>query len=338
MEITSNYPLKKLNTFHINAKAKYFTTISSVSEFFELAQSKTYLKEKKLILGGGSNILFAKDFDGLVIKNDVRGIEMIKEDHQHVWLRIGSGENWHELVLTCLKNKWYGLENLSLIPGTVGAAPVQNIGAYGVELKEYFESLTAYSLIDGAEKTFHHEDCGFGYRKSVFKSNYKNKLFITEVVLRLNKEPVVNLSYGAINDYFKENAITDLSPEKVSEAVIAIRKSKLPDPEVTGNGGSFFKNPVVQKEEFQRLEKTFPDIPHFAEGENTVKIPAGWLIEKCGWKGKKLGNAGVHARQALVLINTGEAIGTEIVELSKAIQKSVFELFQIKLEPEVNII
>lgn len=338
MNISENYSLKKLNTFQVNAQAKYFSAIHSVADLRELQQSDVYTRERKLILGGGSNILFTKDFDGLIIKNNLNGINIAKENSEHVWLKIGSGENWHSLVMTCLENKWYGLENLSLIPGTVGAAPVQNIGAYGVELKEFFEQLTAIDLDDGSERTFEKADCDFGYRKSVFKTRYKGRFFIAEVVLKLRKQPSTNISYGAIKNYFDENAIADITPEAVSKAVVAIRQSKLPDPEETGNGGSFFKNPIVHKADFEALQRSFPDIPHFPEDKNAVKVPAAWLIEKCGWKGKKHGNAGVHHRQALVLINRGNAAGKEIAALSEEIQKTVSEKFHIKLEPEVNII
>lgn len=338
MEITEDQSLKHFNTFHIEARAKYFAPIKTVEEFKTLKSTGIYLREKKLILGGGSNILFTQDFDGLVIKNSLSGIDVIKEDDKHIWLKIGSGENWHELVLTCLKNKWYGLENLSLIPGTAGAAPVQNIGAYGVEIKDFFESLSAIDLSSGDEMTFAAGDCDFGYRKSIFKTRYRNKLFITEVLLRLNKTPKVNISYGALRNYFANKGTNEISPEAVSEAVIAVRKSKLPDPETIGNGGSFFKNPVVPKSFLSTLQNHFPDVPFFPENETEVKLPAAWLIERCNWKGKRLGSAGVHHLQALVLVNLGNASGMEIANLSREIQNSVFEKFQIRLEPEVNII
>lgn len=338
MTVAENVSLKPFNTFHIDANTRYFSSIQSTADFRVLMHTEVFKKSPRLVLGGGSNILFSGDFDGLIIKNEIAGIDLIKETQDHVWIKTGSGENWHDFVITCLKNKWYGLENLSLIPGSVGAAPVQNIGAYGVELQDLFEHLTAVDLETGNSIDFEAGDCQFGYRQSVFKGKFRQRLLITSVTLKLNKHPRVNLSYRALSDYFSGRDSANISPEEVSQAVIDIRQSKLPDPKTIGNGGSFFKNPVISAKEFEALHQQYTTLPYFAESAGDVKIPAGWLIEQCGWKGKRAGNAGVHHKQALVLVNHGSATGPEIVNLAREIEKSVYDKFQIKLEPEVNII
>ena len=326
--------LKSYNTFHINVKAHAFTTFSSLEELqgFDLAN------KKHLILGGGSNILFTKDFDGLVLKNEIKGIEVVKEDSDHVYLKVGAGENWHQFVMYCIDHDHAGIENLSLIPGNVGASPMQNIGAYGVEIKEVFESLEAYHLAEKKIVTFSGNDCEFGYRDSVFKRNFKDQFAILNVVFRLNKKPTFNTTYGAIEKELQRMGVQELSIKSISQAVINIRSSKLPDPNEIGNAGSFFKNPTVDGLKFQSLQEQFPSLVGYRTGPHTVKLAAGWLIEQSGWKGFRKGDAGVHAKQALVLVNYGTAEGAEIYELSEAILLSVYNKFGVTLEREVNIV
>jgi UDP-N-acetylmuramate dehydrogenase len=290
------------------------------------------------ILGGGSNILFSKDFDGLVLKNEMKGIEKTKEDNEHVYVTAGAGENWHHFVLVCIKNNWAGVENLSLIPGNVGATPMQNIGAYGVEIKEVFHELKAFHLYEKANYTFGLNDCQFGYRDSVFKKKYKDQFVITEVTYRLNKNPKYNTTYGAVEQELEKMQVTELSIAAISQAVVNIRTSKLPDPAEIGNAGSFFKNPSIAKEQFEKLKSEFPNIVGYKNDDGTIKLAAGWLIQQCGWKGYRKGDAGCHQKQALVLVNYGQASGKEIYDLSEEIEKSVKEKFGVTLEREVNII
>ncbi len=290
--------------------------INSVGEFAELTHTEEFHNNERLILGGGSNMLFTKDVDGLVIKNNLLGKKVIDENNDTVTVEIASGENWHEVVLWATENSWSGIENLALIPGSVGATPVQNIGAYGVEIKETLQSVGVVDMMTGAITEFSASDCRFGYRDSIFKHEVKGKYFITKVILQLSKKHTPRTDYGAIANQLSEMKVDEPKLQDVQEAVIAIRQSKLPDPKQIGNAGSFFKNPVVTKDEFQRLEQGFPDIPNYPQ-EDAVKIPAGWLIEQCGWKGKRVGNTGVHEKQALVLVNYGNATGQEIKELSE---------------------
>ena len=336
MQIHENFSLKSYNTFGIDAKAKYFSSFSNVEALTELLTNDYRLPT--LILGGGSNILFTKDYDGLVLKNEIKGIEVVKEDDENVYVRTGAGENWHLFVLHCLKNNWAGLENLSLIPGNVGASPMQNIGAYGVEIREVFHELKAFHLKEKANYTFALKDCGFGYRDSVFKNKYKDQFVVLNVTYRLNKKPKFNTSYGAIEKELERMGVKELSIQAISQAVINIRSSKLPDPAVIGNAGSFFKNPSVTKEKFQQLQLQFPNIVGNANADSTVKLAAAWLIEQCGWKGFRRGDAGCHEKQALVLVNYGNAKGEEIYRLSEEIMQSVKEKFDVALEREVNII
>lgn len=289
------------------------------------------------MLGGGSNILFVNDFEGLVIHLNIKGREIIEENDKEVLIRVGAGENWHETVMYAVDNGWGGIENLSLIPGSVGAAPIQNIGAYGVELEDVFESLEAIDLETGISKTFDKKSCKFGYRDSVFKNELKGKYIITEVTLRLQKDPDVNRTYGALSEHLKEKGISDPDIKDISETVISIRQSKLPDPAKIGNTGSFFKNPVISEEAFRELQKEYPEIPNYPAGDE-IKIPAAWLIDQCGWKGKQIGDAGVHKAHALVIVNYGNANGGEIIELAEKIRHSVFKKFGVKLIPEVNIV
>lgn len=340
MHIEQNISLKPYNTFGIDVNAKWFAQFNNADELEDLLTNlqSPASNLQPLILGGGSNILLTKDFNGMVLKNDVMGIEKIKEDEEHVYLKVGAGENWHKFVMYCIDNNLAGVENLSLIPGNVGASPMQNIGAYGVEMKEVFHDLEAMHLQDKRAQMFSVNDCGFGYRESVFKKKYKGQFAILTVTFRLNKHPKFNTSYGAIEQELEKMRVHDLSIKAISQAVINIRSSKLPDPAVIGNAGSFFKNPTVTASFFDGLKKQFPSIVAYKVGDDAFKLAAGWLIEQCGWKGIRKGDAGCHAKQALVLVNYGNATGQEIYDLSQEIVESVREKFGVTLEREVNII
>lgn len=335
--IQENTNLKPFNTFGINAYAKFFCEISSLNDFQELLQTDTFKKEKQIILGGGSNVLFKSDFDGIVIHNSIKGKEVIGENDDQVLLKVASGELWHDTVMYCVEKNWGGIENLSLIPGTVGAAPIQNIGAYGVEVRQVIASVEFLNLENGAVEMLSVEECKFGYRESVFKREWKEKFFISSVTLTLSKKNHhISTSYGAIIDTLKLMKVDQPSIKNISEAVIKIRSEKLPDFKTLGNAGSFFKNPELSSAQFLKLKNEFPDVPHYSANQG-VKVPAGWLIEQCGWKGKRFGNVGVHAMQALVLVNFGDARGEEIFSLAEKIISSVQQKFSITLTPEVNI-
>lgn len=337
--ILNNVDLLPYNTFKIKASAKYFTTIHSIDDARELFQSEVFKKEQRLFLGGGSNILLTKDFDGLVIRNAMTGIQTERESDDTITLNVGSGENWHAFVMYCVDRNYGGIENLSLIPGTVGAAPMQNIGAYGVEVKEVIDTVEAVDISTGAIKTFANNECHFGYRESIFKQQAKEKYLISSVTLTLTKKNHrLNISYGAIKDTLALLGSPDLSVKAVSDAVIHIRRSKLPDPAVIGNAGSFFKNPSIPADLHDLIKKTHPSLPGFTSEQNMIKVPAAWLIEQCGWKGKTFGNIGVHPLQALVLVNYGGGEGEKIWQLAMDIQASVKEKFNITLQPEVNVI
>ena len=340
--IQENISLKKYNTFGIDATARYFSTftdIDELNELLEFKQSSTINHQPSpLILGGGSNILLTKNFDGLVLKNEIQGIEKINEDDGHVYVKAGAGVNWHQLVVYCIHNNWAGMENLSLIPGNTGASPMQNIGAYGVEIKDVFYELEAFHLQEKRIVRFNLRDCEFGYRESVFKRKFKNQFIIISVTYRLNKQPVFNTSYGAIEQELQAMGVKELSIQAISQAVINIRSSKLPDPAVIGNAGSFFKNPEISSNDFEILKENFPAIVGYKLPNGNVKLAAGWLIEQCGWKGYRNGDAGCHSKQALVLVNYGNATGGEIYALSTSIINSVQEKFGVVLEREVNII
>lgn len=339
MTVSENVDLFPFNTFGIHAKARYLVTVKTVKEAREVFKSDLFGKVPRLILGGGSNILLTKDFDGLVIKNEIRGITTVAEDERTVVLQAGSGENWHSLVMYCVERNLGGIENLSLIPGTVGAAPMQNIGAYGVEIREVIQWVEAVEIETGAIKKFSREECTFGYRESVFKQHLKDKYFISSITLSLTKKDHrYNVSYGAIKEVLQEKKVRDLSIQSISDAVIDIRKKKLPDPLLIGNAGSFFKNPSVDLQTFQAIQKNYPAVPSFPGEKNLVKIPAAWLIEQCGWKGKTIDNIGVHKHQALVLVNYGNGDGKKIWRLAMDIRSSVMEKFGIELQPEVNVI
>lgn len=342
MIVHKNILIKQYNSFGISAYANLFAKFSSVQELNELLEfnepQTTNHKQPFLILGGGSNILFTKNFPGLVLKNEVKGIKEIKEDEHHIYVQVGAGENWHEFVLQCIQNGWAGVENLSLIPGNVGASPMQNIGAYGVEIKDVFYSLEAYHIHEKKMVNFTLNDCEFGYRESVFKKKFRNEFVIMDVTFRLNRIPDFNISYGAIGQELEKMGVKDLSLQAVSQAVINIRSSKLPDPAVIGNAGSFFKNPEIQNSKFKSLKEAFPGIVGYDLPNGNVKLAAGWLIEQCGWKGYRKGDAGCHEKQALVLVNYGNATGNEIYDLSEEILQSVKANFGVGLEREVNIV
>lgn len=326
--------LKPYNTFGIDVTARYFTPIDSVSALQDILSDERWKTIPYVILGGGSNILFTHDVDGLVMHNQIMGIEKIDENNDNVWLKVGAGENWHHLVLYCIENNYAGIENLSLIPGTVGAAPIQNIGAYGVEIKDTLFEVHAIYIENNELHIFNNEACEFGYRNSIFKNELKNKYIITHVILRLNKKPVFHVEYGAIRDKLNGR---ELSIKAISDAIIQIRQEKLPNPKVIPNAGSFFKNPIVSREQFLLLQEKYVTMPHFPETLDCVKIPAGWLIEQCGFKGKRFGNVGVHPQQALVLVNYGDTTGAEIKALAERVQATVREQFDIALTTEVNI-
>jgi len=338
MNIIENYPLLKLNTFGLDVKAKYFTSINTINELIELTKTNVFKDLELLILGGGSNILFTKDFDGLVILNNIKGKEIIDQNQQSIFLKIGAGENWHELVMYCVDNGWGGIENLSLIPGNTGTAPMQNIGAYGVEIKETFIELEALEISSGKIVKFNNSDCEFGYRESVFKNKMKNQYIILNITLELKKNPVLNINYGDVKAILESQNIKNPGIKEVSNAIISIRQSKLPDPKKIGNSGSFFKNPIVRLNQLELIKKKYPNVVNYEINENEFKIAAGWLIERAGWKGKKFNNYGIHEKQALVLVNYGLANGMEIFELSEKIILDIKDKFGITLEREVNII
>lgn len=334
--IQQNVSLQSFNTFGIDAQAKFFGIFRNTDELCELLNA--HPEENLLILGGGSNILFTGDYDGLVLKNEILGIEILEESEFDVLLRVGAGENWHQFVLYCIEKGYAGIENLSLIPGSVGASPMQNIGAYGVEIKDVFEYLEALHIANGEIEKFGKLECHFGYRESVFKNKHKDEYVITYVCFRLKKQEAVNTSYGAIETELKAQGIVNPGIRDVSNAVIAIRQSKLPDPKEIGNAGSFFKNPVVSIALYEKVKSIYPDVPNYPAAPGFVKIPAGWLIEQAGWKGKTLENYGVHKNQALVLVNYGGASGQQLWDLSTAIKEDVFAKFGVELEREVNVV
>jgi len=339
INIQEHVDLLPYNTFKIKALAKYFVAIRTVEEFQELIKTDLYKHEKRVILGGGSNILLTEDYNGLVIKVDIKGIEVISENEDTITLKSGAGEPWHSFVMHCVANNWGGVENLSLIPGTVGAAPMQNIGAYGIEIKNVIKNVEAIDLLSGEVKVFTNAECSFGYRESVFKQELKGKYFISSVTLTLTKKNhLFNTTYGAIEATLKQHNVHELSVRAISDAVIEIRQQKLPDPTVIGNAGSFFKNPTITKQHFEKLKLVYPDIPGYATENQEVKIPAGWLIEQCNWKGKTFDNIGVHPHQALVLVNYGGGTGEKIWSLAQKILTSVKEKFDVNLQPEVNVI
>lgn len=337
MQLQNNVSLKPFNTFGIDVKAKTFVSVNSVAELQEVL--KTFQNQSKLILGGGSNMLLTKDVDAVVIHLNIKGIEVLHQDTSHVLVKAFAGENWHEFVLWCLKNNYGGVENLSLIPGNIGAVPIQNIGAYGVEIKDVLESCEAMHIETGEIKSFSNQDCNFGYRESVFKQSLKNKYVIINVSFKLTKNlHQLKIGYGDIKTELEKQGVDIPKINDISQAVIRIRQSKLPDPKEIGNSGSFFKNPIISISKYQSLLKNFPNMPNYPISDNLVKVPAGWLIEHAGFKGKTMGNYGVHKKQALVLVNYGGADGENIYNLAKLIQLTVKRLFDIEIEMEVNIL
>jgi UDP-N-acetylmuramate dehydrogenase len=338
MKIEENVSLKPFNTFGIEAKARYFVEVKTDAEILDLIKNDIFKFSKIQILNGGSNTLFISDFDGLVVKMATQGISLIDENDDFAFLKANAGVNWHEFVTFCIGNNYGGLENLSLIPGNVGAAPIQNIGAYGVEQKDCFFELDAIELSTGQSRTFNHQDCKFDYRNSIFKQEFKDKLMILSVTYRLNKNPEFNTTYGAITTEIERMGVKILSLKAIGDAVCSIRRSKLPDPEKIGNAGSFFKNPLVSKEKYQQLLQNFPGIVAFPANDGNYKLAAGWLIENLGWKGFRRGDAGVCETQALVLVNYGQANGSEIIDLATEIKDSVKNRFGVNLEMEVNIV
>jgi len=337
VNILQNISLKPYNTFGITARARYFIEINSEEELREALILKGY--PPAFVLSGGSNVLLTGDLNTLVLHINIKGIGIVREDDSQVVIKVMAGENWHQLVLWTLEQDYGGLENLSLIPGNTGTAPIQNIGAYGVEIKDVFESCTAMEVNSGMLKTFSAAECDFGYRDSYFKKEGKGRYIITSVNLRLSRtNHRLNTTYGAIKAELQAKGCANPGIRDVSEAVIAIRQGKLPDPKVLGNSGSFFKNPVVSGPDYQRLTEEYPEAPIYRVSDNEWKVPAGWLIEQCGFKGKRFGDAGVHSRQALVLVNYGQATGRELLELARKIKDTVFQRFGVEIEPEVNII
>lgn len=337
MELFEDFSLKPFNTFGIDVNARYFAEATSEEDIIKLAGNLQEDFQPLLILGGGSNILFTKNFPGTVLKISTKGINIVKEDDEFVWIMAEAGENWDDLVKYSVEKGWGGLENLSAIPGNAGTGPVQNIGAYGVELKDTLVELETFDIESRKKRIFSNEECRFGYRDSVFKVKYKDRFIILNVTFHLKKNPELMLDYGNIREELAEMKVNKPGIADVREAVCRIRARKLPDPTKTGNAGSFFKNPVISPERFEELKLQFPGIVSFPQ-DGKIKLAAAWLIEQCGWKGKRVGNAGVHSSQPLVLVNSCNATGVEILKLGEEISKSVQEKFGVILEREVNIV
>ncbi len=338
MNFSENTSLQAYNTFGIDASARYFACAHSLDEMREILSDERTQGIPLCVLGGGSNILLTKDFEGLALKNEIKGIELVREDDEFYYVKAGGGESWHKFVDYAIEKDWAGIENLSLIPGSVGASPMQNIGAYGIEIKDVFEELEALNIASGEIEVFNHSACEFGYRESVFKRALKGQYIIVSVTYRLRKTPVFNTQYGAIEQELERMGVSELSIRTIGEAVTNIRKSKLPDPREIGNSGSFFKNPVIPKEDYDKVKANFPNVAAYPAGGDKMKLAAGWLIDQAGWKGKTFGNYGIHKNQALVLVNYGGATGKEIYALSEQVMQSVKSKFGVDLEREVNIL
>ena len=337
MQYLEDISLKPYNTFGIDVNARFFAEATEEEDIVRLATNLREDYKPLLVLGSGSNILFIRDFPGTVLKISTKGISVVKEDEEKVWIKVSAGENWDDLVKYCVDKEWGGIENLSAIPGNAGTSPVQNIGAYGVEMKDTFFELEAFDLKLKEKRIFTNEECEFGYRESIFKSKYKGRFIILNLTFKLAKTPTLCLDYGNIRDELSIMKVKDTGVAEVREAICRIRSRKLPDPVAIGNAGSFFKNPVILQEEFIKLKESYPGIVSFEQDEK-IKLAAAWMIEQCGWKGKRVGNAGVHDTQPLVLVNLGDATGLEILSLGKEIQKSVLEKFGITLDTEVNVV
>ncbi len=338
MQLLQAHSIKHLNTFGVDVKAKLFAEVFSEDELLKSLSDEKLMTEPKLVLGGGSNILFTRNYEGLIIKNSIAGIKIIEEDSESVLVEAGAGEIWNNLVKFCVDKNFGGIENLTLIPGTVGAAPIQNIGAYGQELSETFDSLSGIFIETGEKKVFKKSDCEFSYRSSLFKKELKNKFVITKIRLRLNKNPETNTSYKILKEHLSDNQILNPTIKDISKSVAEIRISRLPNPAKIGNAGSFFKNPVVNKETSYKLLSEYPDIVNFPLEEGGNKLSSGWLIEKCGWKGRRVGDVGTSPEHALIICNFGNATGAEILEFTMRIKEEVANKFGIKLEEEVNIL
>lgn len=336
MSIQQNLSLKSYNTFGIDVNTRYFAEYSSIGELKEILGSEIINAKPWLHIGGGSNLLFLKDFEGIILHSQLKSIEKISETNEIVLLKVGAGMVWDDFVAYCVSNNYYGVENLSLIPGEVGASAVQNIGAYGMEVKDVIETVDTIHTETLNERIFTNEECRYGYRKSIFKEELRGKYIITNVTFRLKKQPDYQLDYQHLREAVLQRGEINLA--NIRSTVISIRESKLPDPSITGNAGSFFMNPVIPKEKFEELQLSHPTMPHYPASETEVKVPAGWLIEQCGWKGRSVGNVGVHSRQALVIINLGGATGPEVAGLAAQIRENVFQRFGIDITPEVNYI
>lgn len=337
MEIQKNFSLKKYNTFNFDVKAKYFVQVSALTEIKKVVKNIEYKNFPKLVIGRGSNILFKNDYNGLVFNFTNDYIDVIDEDSNYVYIKVGAGVIWDKFVEFTVANNYWGVENLSLIPGTVGASPIQNIGAYGKEVKDSIVSVYGINIVTGKEKSFSLEECNFGYRNSIFKNLLKNIFFIFEVTFKLSKNQIPSITYGSIKAELEKLSQKEYSLSDIRKAIITIRKAKLPDPEKIGNAGSFFKNPEIGESRFLSLKKRFPQMPYYTSIDGKYKIPAGWLIEQCGWKGKRIGDAGTYSEQALILCNFGNAKPNQLIELSNTIKNSVQEKFGISIMEEVNI-
>ena len=336
MEIRQNISLKPYNTFGIDVKAKYFAEYNSVTELKELISSEVFRSNRHFHIGGGSNLLLLNDYDGLILHSQIKEIEKTGEDEEFVFLRVGSGMVWDDFVAYCVSNNYYGVENLSLIPGEVGASAVQNIGAYGMEVKDANFSVETIETATLQNRIFSREECRYGYRKSIFKEELKGQYIITHITFRLKKNPDYQLDYQHLKQAVLERG--DINLKNIRETVISIRQNKLPDPAISGNAGSFFMNPVISAEKFEMLQQIYPTMPHYPVSQSEVKVPAGWLIEQCGLKGKSFGRVGVHSKQALVIINLGNATGQEVADLAAMIMENVWQKFGIEIRPEVNFI
>lgn len=336
MEIRENYSLKNYNTFGIDVKCRYFVESDTESEFLEFVSSYELKPEEIMVLGEGSNFLFTDDFDGTVFYPTIKGMEIVEENDEHVWVRIGAGEIWDDFVAWAVEQGYGGVENLSFIPGHVGAAPVQNVGAYGMEAGDTIERVEAIQIEEARKDVIDAADCRFAYRDSIFKREWKNKYIITYVVFRLTKTPEFRLNYGSVQEELQK--LGEVNLKNIRQAIIHIRQAKLPDVKELPNAGSFFKNPVVSREQAEQLKEKYPELPVYPVDEDRVKLAAGWLIEQCGWKGKDLGKAGVYEKQALILVNRAEASGVEVAHLANEVKKSVFMTFGVWIEPEVYVI
>ena len=336
MEIFENFSLKNYNTFNLDVKAEYFVQITSIKEMWELLQSEIFKTNQSLIIGEGSNILFRNNFTGIAIHPDLKGVSIIEETEDEVFIEVGAGEKWDDFVVWSIRNGYSGVENLSLIPGAVGSAPVQNIGAYGVEVKDVIHAVNGFQTKKPARLTIPGKDCEFGYRTSIFKKSLRRKFIVDSVIFKFRKHIKPDFNFRGLKEYFKD--LDNIKPGEIRSKVIELRMSKLPDPDILGNAGSFFKNPVVDEKTANNLIQKFPDIPHFPDKNNHIKFSAAWLIEQCGWKGKRNGDAGVYTKHALILVNYGKASGQEIYDLSEEIFESVFKKFAISLEREVQVV